>query len=83
MDRARIHHLSMGIIGLSLGLNGALTGVSDVAGAAMVSGGTCPAVLSGYSLLTDADSSIGRRGAYLSAFGAVLSVVGTALTLLG
>ncbi|GGK54255.1 MULTISPECIES: hypothetical protein [Haloarcula] len=85
MDAARLHHFSMLLIGLSLGINGFVTvrtgGGSDVGGVAMAAGGVLMAGVSVYSLVTDATSGVGRRVAMVTAFGAVLAVSGTVLML--
>ncbi|EMA33561.1 hypothetical protein [Haloarcula japonica] len=85
MDAARLHHLSLLLVGVSLGLNGYVTtqanGVSVVAGAAAAVGGALLAVVSVYSLVTGAESDVETRVAMVSALGAVLAVSGTLLML--
>jgi hypothetical protein len=84
MDRAFLHHFSLGIVGLSLGLNGAMTtGAGTIAGAALLAGGACLVAGSAYSLLTNAEAPPNERASYLTVFAAVLSVAGTVLALFG
>lgn len=86
MDAARLHYLSLLLVGVSLGVNGYITtranGVSVVAGAVAAAGGALLAVVSVYSLVTGAESDVETRVAMVSAFGAVLAVSGTLLMLL-
>jgi hypothetical protein len=86
MDAARLHHLSLLLIGISLGVNGYVTtradDVSVVAGAAAAAGGALLAGVGVYSLVTGAESDVETRIAMLTAFGAVLAVSGTLFMLL-
>ncbi|MFU1780034.1 hypothetical protein ACM16X_01500 [Haloarcula japonica] len=84
MDAARLHHLSLLLVGVSLGVNGYVTtrnGVSVGAGAVAAVGGALLAVVSVYSLVTGAESDVETRVAMVSALGAVLAVSGTLLML--
>jgi hypothetical protein len=86
MEMSRIHHFSLLLIGISLGVNGWVTaragGVSALAGTAAAVGGTLMVGVSVYALATGAESAVERRAAALTAFGAVLAVSGTGLMLL-
>ena len=87
MDAARLHHLSLLLIGISLGVNGwyvtsRADDVSVVAGAAAVAGGVLLAGMGIYSLVTGGESDVETRVAMVTAFGAVLAVSGTSLMFL-
>jgi len=85
MDAARLHHLSLLLIGISLGVSGFVTiraAGSAVGGVAMAAGGALLAGVSVYSLVTGAESNVKKRVAMLTAFGAVLAISGTLLMLL-
>ena len=83
MERDSIYHLSMGLVGFAVVVNGATTidatGVSDVASAVAIVGGSTLALVSGYTLVTGTESDIDSRAVGLSVVGAVLSVAGTVL----
>ena len=86
MDASRIHHFSMLLVGLSLGVNGLVTaqadGVSALTGTAAAVGGTLIIGVSVYALATGVESAVERRVAALTALAAVIAVSGTLLVLL-
>jgi len=84
MDASRLHHFSLLLIGISLGVSGFTTirtAGSAVGGVAMAAGGALLAGVSVYSLVTGTESDIEKRVAMFTAFGAVLAVSGTLLLL--
>jgi acylphosphatase len=86
MDASRIHHFSLLLVGLSLGVNGWVTaradGVSALAGTAAAVGGTLMLGVSVYVLATGAESAVERRVAALTALAAMIAVSGVLLVLL-